>query len=75
MIVREKVPTFTPISFEVTVESLEELQELWHRLNVPVYALKETYGDTDLRGFKYNFNGSRTNILWMAVNEALGGKE
>ena len=38
-------PPFTPIELKITMESLEDLKTLWHRLNVPPQVVEENTND------------------------------
>jgi predicted SpoU family rRNA methylase len=62
------VNPFNPITIEITIESEDELKELWYRLNVPNSIVKEHGGS-----FKVTppFSFNLTIKLWRMIDSYL----
>lgn len=41
-----KVVTFEPVTIEITIETAEELLNLWHRTNMSATAIRDHYNPT-----------------------------
>ncbi len=35
-VINEENPKFQPITIQLTIENVEELKDLWHRMNIPM---------------------------------------
>ena len=45
---QEQPKVFKPITLEITLETLAEAQELWHRLNITSKSIKSIYINNDV---------------------------
>lgn len=66
--IKEKEQEFKPIKLEITIESKEELHELWHRLNIAPCDL-EPYATG--RRIPFNRSWNFTYSLWDEINNLL----
>lgn len=63
------VISFKPIKLEITIESLEELHQLWHRTNLSRNDLLQVAGERQLK--QYPINSYYGSALWDQLNEIL----
>lgn len=70
---QETEPPFKPLKFEFTVENVEELLELWHRLNIPFRAVNMEYVMPTHRAPKEDI--SCCEALWESLDIAIQGVE
>lgn len=60
---------FKPSKILVTIETEDELRELWHRLNLHISKIK---GDIDKnRKYRYEFDTGRLEGLWVMVDNMM----
>ena len=59
-------PPFTPVSFTITVESEDELKELWCRLGASETAIKE---DNMSWPIAADFKGGISEVAWRCVDD------
>lgn len=60
----EKQKKFESITIELTIESAEELCDLWHRLNIG--AVASDYGSYDV--LKHHFSSDVNYSMWSTLN-------
>ena len=58
---------FAPVELKITIESKEELQELWHRLDASVSAIAFNASP----GCSYRFRETQTLGLWDEVDRIM----
>ena len=65
---------FNPIEIKLMIESREELQELWHRLNL--YNLKMAYSGegVDPDNYSFNFESNAFGGLWGTLGRIMREK-
>lgn len=67
--ITESEPKFDPIKIEITVESEEELRELWNRFNIQD---SEIFSKSQSGGYPLKRCPSDTTInVWRAINTKL----
>ena len=68
-------PGFAPVTIKITLESAEELRQVWHRFNLSLPNLKKGYykpGD-----FECDFADNPQDIseVWEVLDNVLGSRE
>ena len=66
LVKEDKVEVFKPITIEVTLESLGELEALWHRLNVSVDDVKKSSNDSFRNGIDMAYDNY---IFWAELDK------
>jgi len=72
IIEKEKEKKFEPIVVELTIESEEELCDLWHRLNISPSTI-EAFDNYNIGQLKYGVYG-KSNSFWLAINKFVAEK-
>lgn len=65
--VKETEKKFEPIKLTITIESEEELCNLWHRLNIASYSIENDEYYVSKRRLKYFVNGD-CYVLWSKLD-------
>jgi len=58
---------FRPIDITITIESEEELIELWHRTNFSMQTLKDTLYASN--SYAYQFETNTAHVLWGVLED------
>jgi len=64
---------FEPIELKLTIESQDELLELWHRLNLSFDTIKKAYRIEDIDpGARFPQSENLLSGLWRTLNQRVG---
>ena len=67
--VKEKTKTFEPIEIKLTIESEEELCDLWHRVNLGANILKKYHEDYQDLKYKTMYDSHRGDSLFGTLDD------
>lgn len=62
-------PVFSPITISITLDTEEEVKELWHRLNHNGMIIKDLYSEVDKKRYTWNPYKSDSYNFWSTIDK------